>query len=104
MSVRSTVQRVMNIISPVRPANGRRVWVAALSGALLGPIGTGIYFRSVIEGFALLGPWLLVTSTFPQIPLYALQAGCAAWAILRVIIDTRLARWETERGATSAQT
>jgi hypothetical protein len=87
MSTRSTAHRVMNVIAPARPANGRRLWIAALWGACFGPIGTGVYFRSVIEGFALLGPLLLVTSIFPQIPLYAVQVGCAAWAVLRVIID-----------------
>lgn len=104
MSARSTAQRVMNVIAPARPANGRRLWIAALAGGFLGPIGTGVYFRSVVECFALLGPLLLVTSVFPRIPLYAVQVGCAGWAVLRVILDTRLARMEAEGGSTSATT
>lgn len=103
MIARTPAQRVMNVIAPARPANGRRLWIAALAGGFLGPIGTGVYFQSVVECFALLGPLLLVTSIFPQVPLYAVQVGCAAWAVLRVIIDTRLARSEAKSGSTSAQ-
>lgn len=76
-------------IAPTRPGKGKRAWLAFIFGFLFGPIGIGLYLRSVMDALLLLCvDIMLLTVGGDGIVLFTWVAG-GLWGYVRVKIDSR---------------
>lgn len=76
-------------IAPSRPGRGKKPWLAFALGFLLGPVGIGLYLRSLMDALLLLCIDLaLFTIGGDDIaPIMWLVGGF--WGFVRVRIDSR---------------
>jgi hypothetical protein len=82
----TTIQRW---IAPTRPGKGKRAWLAFVLGFLLGPIGIGLYLRSVLDALLLLCVNIvLFTIGGDGITLLTWVVG-GVWGFGRVWLDSR---------------
>lgn len=76
-------------IAPPRPGKGKRAWLAFVLGFLLGPIGIGLYLRSVLDALLLLCVNIvLFTIGGDGITLFTWVVG-GVWGFGRVWLDSR---------------
>ncbi|MGH7242386.1 MAG: hypothetical protein ACREJD_03090 [Phycisphaerales bacterium] len=93
MNVNQALEMAKKFTNPQAPGKGRNPYLALLMGLLLGPIGIGMYLRSVAQFawcFACALALVLITGMSPEL------AGTLAGVVfgpLRVWYDNR---WERE--------
>jgi len=76
-------------IAPRCPGSGKSTGLAFVCGFLLGPIGIGLYLRSLTDALLVLCINVGIYWVIPEPPLLLLSLVGGGWGVARVVLDTR---------------